>query len=42
MAAKFILAPTRRLYDITADPGETTNSVTESARADAMERALRA
>ena len=40
---KFILAPTRELYDVTADPGETKNlATTDSARADTMERALRA
>lgn len=40
---KFILAPRRELYDVTTDPGETTNlAATDRARADAMERALRA
>ncbi len=40
---KFILAPTRELYDVTADPGETKNlAATDSPRADTMERALRA
>ena len=40
---KFILAPTRELYDITADPGETKNLAgSDPARADTMERALRA
>lgn len=40
---KFILAPTRELYDVTADPAETKNLASaDSARADTMERALRA
>ena len=40
---KFILAPTRELYDITADPGERTNLATSNqAKADTLERALRA
>jgi len=40
---KFILAPTRELYDVAADPGELKNlAATDSARADTMERALRA
>lgn len=39
---KFVLAPTRELYDLSADPGETKNlAATDTARADAMERALR-
>jgi choline-sulfatase len=42
-AYKFILAPTRELYDVTKDPGELTNlATTDQARADRMERALRA
>lgn len=40
---KFILAPTRELYDLAADRDETTNlAARDQARADAMERALRA
>lgn len=40
---KFILAPTRELYDVSADPGETKNlAASDPARADTMERALRA
>lgn len=40
---KFILAPTRELYDVRTDPGETTNlAASNAARADALERALRA
>ncbi|MEZ5292952.1 MAG: sulfatase-like hydrolase/transferase [Vicinamibacterales bacterium] len=40
---KFILAPTRELYDLGQDPGETRNIAdAEPGRADAMERALRA
>jgi choline-sulfatase len=40
---KFVLAPTRELYDVQQDPGETTNlAVRDAARADTMERALRA
>ena len=40
---KFILAPRRELYDLTTDPGELTNIAAASqARADAMERSLRA
>jgi tetratricopeptide (TPR) repeat protein len=42
-AYKFILAPTRELYDVAKDPGELTNlATTDPARADRMERALRA
>ncbi|MGD9904981.1 MAG: sulfatase-like hydrolase/transferase [Vicinamibacterales bacterium] len=42
-AFKFILAPTRELYDLTKDPGETVNlAASDPARADRMERALRA
>ena len=42
-AFKFILAPTRELYDVAKDPGELTNLATsDQARADRMERALRA
>ena len=42
-AYKFILAPTRELYDVGKDPGELTNlAATDAARADRMERALRA
>jgi choline-sulfatase len=38
---KFIAAPRRELYDITADPGETKDLSLENARmADALERAL--
>src|SRR5262249_22614925 len=38
-----ILAPTRELYDLAADPHEQTNlAATNASRADAMERALRA
>ncbi len=40
---KFILAPRRELYDLTTDPKELTNLAgSESARADTLERALRA
>ena len=40
---KFILAPRRELYDVVADPGELTNlAPTDTARADTLERALRA
>ncbi len=40
---KFILAPTRELYDVTTDPGELTNlAATNQAQADRLERALRA
>ena len=40
---KFILAPTRELYDVTADPGERTNlAASNQAKADTLERALRA
>ena len=40
---KFILAPRRELYDVVADPGELNNlAPTEAARADTLERALRA
>lgn len=40
---KFILAPTRELYDVSTDPGETRNlAAADPARADTMERALRA
>ncbi len=40
---KFILAPTRELYDLGTDPREQTNIAGANAsRADAMERALRA
>ena len=40
---KFILAPTRELYDLAADPHELTNIAgANQSRADAMERALRA
>ncbi|MEP7118755.1 MAG: sulfatase-like hydrolase/transferase, partial [Acidobacteriota bacterium] len=40
---KFILAPRRELYDLTADPHELTNLASANgALADAMERALRA
>jgi choline-sulfatase len=39
---KFIAAPRRELYDITADPGETKDLSAENPRmADALERALR-
>ena len=42
-AFKFILAPTRELYDLAKDPGELTNlAASDQARADRMERALRA
>lgn len=42
-AFKFILAPTRELYDVAKDPGETTNlAAADAGRADRMERALRA
>jgi arylsulfatase A-like enzyme/Tfp pilus assembly protein PilF len=42
-AYKFILAPTRELYDVVKDPGELSNlAATDQARADRMERALRA
>jgi choline-sulfatase len=42
-AYKFILAPTRELYDVAKDPGELTNlATTDPARADRMQRALRA
>jgi choline-sulfatase len=42
-AYKFILAPTRELYDVGKDPGELTNlAATDAPRADRMERALRA
>lgn len=42
-AFKFILAPTRELYDVAKDPGELTNLASaDQARADRMERALRA
>jgi arylsulfatase A-like enzyme/Tfp pilus assembly protein PilF len=38
----FVAAPRRELYDTQADPGETRNlAVSEPARADALERALR-
>ncbi len=40
---KFILAPTRELYDIGNDPGERTNlAASNQAKADTLERALRA
>lgn len=40
---KFILAPRRELYDVTADPGELNNlAAADPARADTLERALRA
>ncbi len=40
---KFILAPRRELYDLTADPKELTNlAASDTARADTLERALRA
>lgn len=40
---KFILAPTRELYDVSVDPGETRNlATTDQPRADRMERSLRA
>lgn len=40
---KFILAPTRELYDLTKDPREQTNiAAANQSRADAMERSLRA
>lgn len=39
---KFIAAPRRELYDLTADPGETTDlSAANPRMADALERALR-
>lgn len=39
---KFIAAPRRELYDVQADPGETTDLASENTRmADALERALR-
>jgi tetratricopeptide (TPR) repeat protein len=42
-AFKFILAPTRELYDVAKDPGELTNlAMSDPSRADRMERALRA
>ena len=42
-AFKFILAPSRELYDVAKDPGEQANlAASDSARADRMERALRA
>ncbi len=40
---KFILAPRRELYDVVADPHEMNNlAAAEAARADTLERALRA
>ncbi len=40
---KFILAPRRELYDVSADPKELDNlAARDTARADALERALRA
>jgi arylsulfatase A-like enzyme/Tfp pilus assembly protein PilF len=40
---KFILAPARELYDVQADPGETSNlAASQPDRADALERSLRA
>ena len=40
---KFILAPTRELYDLTTDPREQVNiAAANQSRADAMERSLRA
>jgi choline-sulfatase len=42
-AFKFILAPTRELYDVAKDPGELTNlAAADQGRADRMERSLRA
>jgi choline-sulfatase len=42
-AFKFVLAPTRELYDLAADPGETRNlALSNQAKADALERSLRA